>query len=47
MGAGGGGFFYLIANPKFHEKIKQSLNLLRYGFHLNLHLMEVKFYTIH
>ena len=26
MGAGGGGFFYLIANPKFHEKIKQSLN---------------------
>ena len=21
MGAGGGGFFYLIANPKFHEKI--------------------------
>ncbi len=26
MGAGGGGFFYLIANPKFHERIKQSLN---------------------
>lgn len=26
MGAGGGGFFYLIANPKFHEKIKKSLN---------------------
>lgn len=26
MGAGGGGFFYLIADPKFHEKIKKSLH---------------------
>lgn len=29
MGAGGGGFFYLIANPKHHDKIKSQLQKIK------------------
>ena len=29
MGAGGGGFFYIIAEPKYHEKIKNKLKKIK------------------